>query len=105
MMGNRHTGNEAMRHGGWRASAADRSLPYCLIASLPLVTAIALLAGCEASPPSDSSSGGDMTSRQDAAMKDPFSYGPAEHSGKKPVEEPKKRDDSLKGHWDRFWNP
>lgn len=61
----------------------------------------ALLIGCESS----SSSGSSMKDRQDSAMKDPFGYGPVESRGKTQVEEPKKRDDSLKGEWDRFWNP
>lgn len=62
--------------------------------------AVALFAGCESD-----SSGDTMTARQNAAMKDPFSYGPAEHSGKNVPQEPRKRDDSLKGEWERFWNP
>jgi len=45
-----------------------------------------------------------MSERQDQAMKDPFSYGPAEHDGKG-AKEVKKRDESLKGDWERFWNP
>lgn len=67
---------------------------------------IVMLVGCETSSSStSSSSGSDFSTRQDAAMKDPFSYGPAEHSGKNVQQEPKKRDETLKGEWDRFWNP
>jgi len=54
------------------------------------------VAGCSDAPPSDQS----MKSRQDAALSDPFGYGP-----KLPTTEPQKRDNSLKGDWDRFWNP
>ena len=53
-------------------------------------------AGCS-DPKSDS---GSMTNRQDDALQDPFNYGP-----KLPTTQPQKHDDSLKGQWDRFWNP
>ena len=78
-------------------SLCDRRLA---ILALP-----ALLLGCEASSPSSSSSGGSMNERQESAMKDPFGYGPKANDPKNPVGEPKKRDESLKGEWDRFWNP
>ncbi|MGC4030734.1 MAG: hypothetical protein QM754_03145 [Tepidisphaeraceae bacterium] len=54
----------------------------------------------------------DMQQRQDAALKDPFSYGPSMGASgsaapNRPGQEPasKGHDDSLKGEWGRFWNP
>jgi hypothetical protein len=72
-----------------------------------LGVAIAAVVGCESSSPQ---SGGDMRSRQDAAVKDPWSYGPEAHDPKKaPTGEldPSKHpgDSTAKQEWDRFWNP
>lgn len=51
-----------------------------------------------------------MEQRQNAALNDPFSYGnPAPPPGlpARPTPQPAipPKDDSLKGEWDRFWNP
>lgn len=64
------------------------------------------LAGCADSGAGEPS----MEQRQDAAMKDPFSYGPeVPAAGSKravpPVAEPAGRDDGIKSEWQRFWNP
>ena len=72
-----------------------------LVALGPL---IALIVGCESA-----SSEPSIEDRQNAALKDPFGYGPAmpAQGGKRatPMPEPEQRDDSLKGDWKRFWNP
>ena len=65
-----------------------------------------MLAGCADSGAGEPS----MEQRQDAAMKDPFSYGPeVPAAGSKrpvpPVAEPAGKDDSVKSEWQRFWNP
>ena len=61
------------------------------------------LAGCAES---DSHDQGNISQRQDTAVKDPFSYGPSEGKSTTPAEpQLKKRDDTLKGEWDRTWNP
>ena len=49
---------------------------------------------------------GSVRSRQNDALKDPFSYGPENHSLKKPPQEPGPfKEDTAKSDWDRFWNP
>lgn len=67
---------------------------------------MALLGGCA----DTSDKGPSMEQRQDAAIKDPFSYGPdVPTAGARrtppPVAEPPPKDDSLKSEWQRFWNP
>jgi hypothetical protein len=64
-----------------------------------------IAAGCQSAEPTTRPA--NISDRQDQAIKDPFSYGPAEHNAKgvKELNETKKRDDSLKGDWERFWNP
>ena len=52
--------------------------------------------------------GQSMSERQDAALKDPFSYNPdVPNNGKASAatSQPNKYDDSFKGEWGRFWNP
>ena len=79
--------------------------------------AVALLltaAGCATEHADDQSS---MQQRQNQALKDPFGYGPSStnagaparpgQSGQTPTDAGslQKRDDSLKGDWNEFWNP
>ena len=75
----------------------NRKSEMCAVA----ITAL-LAFGCQSNGPTTQPAS--MSERQDQAMKDPFSYGPAEHDGKG-AKEVKKRDESLKGDWERFWNP
>ena len=72
-----------------------------------LVTLSGLAAGCSSDSTADAHGEGSVTQRQDAAMKDPFSYGPTEGKPSSTPADPgtTKRDDSLKGQMDRFWNP
>jgi len=62
----------------------------------------ALIAGCGASPATTQPAS--VSDRQNAALKDPFSYGPKDKDVKTSSEN-KTRDDTLKGEWERFWNP
>jgi len=70
---------------------------------LPLVVVAGCIAGCT----SEDHNSDAMRQRQDAAMKDPYSYGPSEGKSATPDDPTRssKRDDSLKGEMDRFWNP
>ena len=66
---------------------------------------IAWIAGCESTGGKED---GSIQGRQDSALKDPFSYGPADHDPKKAPqglgsEHP--GDGTAKSEWDRFWNP
>ena len=72
---------------------------------------LAAAAGCQAESPAQQTS---MQDRQDQALKDPFGYGPSSTTAgapARPGQTPtdagslKKRDDSLKGEWNEFWNP
>lgn len=63
------------------------------------------LLGCESPAGTE---GGSVRDRQDSALKDPFSYGPAQHDPKKapqPGNSPHPGDGTAKSEWDRFWNP
>ncbi len=74
--------------GNWRLAA--------------VIAAVAVI-GCESSE-----SGGSMQSRQDSALKDPFSYGPDAHDPKKApqgLDSKHPGDGTAKSEWDRFWNP
>jgi len=70
---------------------------------LPLAVVVCCVAGCS----SDDHDSDAMRQRQDAAMKDPYSYGPdqGKSSTAGDAGHLSKRDDSLKGQMDRFWNP
>lgn len=72
-----------------------------------ILFAAALTGGCSDDPKADAHGEGSLTQRQDDAMKDPFSYGPNEGKTQAPTDSNgvTKRDDSLKGQMDRFWNP
>lgn len=74
---------------------------------LPILAGLLLAGGCAADEGADGNSGSSVRKTQDEALRDPFSYGPAEHTkGAKPPSDEKKRDDgTLKSDWDRFWNP
>jgi hypothetical protein len=68
--------------------------------------ALLMTMGCTSDGPSRD---GDVRQRQDAALKDPFSYGPAEHDPKKgkpaPADSTPENKGTAKSDWDRFWNP
>jgi len=68
--------------------------------------AAALVIGCESTATTQPSA--TVQSRQDSALKDPFSYGPDAHDPKKSPQglDPKHPGDgTAKSEWDRFWNP
>jgi hypothetical protein len=72
-----------------------------ILAQLSLLL-IVVLSGCTG----DATSDGSVRDRQDGALKDPFGYGPADHSTKTPPKEPGPFEKgSVKSDWDRFWNP
>ena len=77
-----------------------------LSSALVMIVACVALAGC-----ADTSDTPSMRQRQDAALKDPFSYSPNPSPGQSvqhgttPEPAMKPKDDSLKGEWNRFWNP
>lgn len=76
-------------------------LSVCVAGLLPL----AGLVGC-----ADSQDKSDMQKRQDAALKDPFSYGPGTTAGQPVVRPgqqpaPQPEEDTAKSEWNRFWNP
>lgn len=68
------------------------------------LTGMALL-GCESTAGLE---GGSVRDRQDSALKDPFSYGPATHNPKKAPQPDRSEhpgDGTVQSEWDRFWNP
>ncbi len=69
-----------------------------------LVFSLAALSGCGADQMESSSDA--MRADQDAALKDPFSYGPVDHHTRKPVQTRKPGPgDTAKTEWDRLINP
>ncbi|MBC7783718.1 MAG: hypothetical protein H7144_07745 [Burkholderiales bacterium] len=71
--------------------------------SLSAIAVAMLLIGCASETPATQPSS--VRERQDAALKDPFSYGPSAADIKKDAANKKKPEATLKSDWDRFWNP
>ncbi len=71
------------------------------------ITVLILIAntGCKSTGGTED---GSVSERQDSAMKDPFTYGPANHDPKKAptgVSDKHPGDATAKEEWNRFWNP
>lgn len=74
---------------------------------LAIFSGLLLASGCASDEKPDGKTDSAIQKTQDDALRDPFSYGPAEHTkGAKPPSDERKRDDgTIKSDWDRFWNP
>ncbi len=64
-----------------------------------------IMIGCAPETPKSEAPG--YTDKQKKALNDPFGYSPTGHDPKKAEDAAKKsdRNDTLKGDWDRLWNP